>query len=108
LEKTYDLREPARISTIASSSRKAFTCFSKVAYLFDDRLKDEGSLRIVGRLSADVLDAPFPLVTKKVEAEAVFCGHNLCKQICAEADPLRCVDQTLEDRVLDTLSAIFA
>jgi len=72
------------------------------------QLKNEGGFRIVGELGSDVFHASSPLVSEKIEAEAVLTGVGFRHKACPEHDPLRGVHDALEDGVLHPLPVIFA
>jgi hypothetical protein len=53
-----------------------------------------------------VLDTAFPVVAEEIKAQAVFLRIRHGSERCAESHPLGGINQTLEDRILDALSAI--
>ena len=73
-----------------------------------ERSQNEWTFRIVGDLGADVLDAPLPFRSEKVEAEAVLFGISLQQETRPKHHPLRRVHEALEDRVLHALAMILA
>src|ERR1017187_2771940 len=72
------------------------------------RLKNERPLRVIGKLRAHVLDAPFPFGSEKIEPEAVLSWIGFRHQARPKHHPLRGVHDTLEDGVLYPLPTIFA
>jgi hypothetical protein len=53
-----------------------------------------------------VFDAAFPVVAEEIKAQAVFLRLHHGNELCPECHPLGGIDQTLENRILDALSAI--
>jgi hypothetical protein len=70
--------------------------------------ENERTLRIVRELGTNVLDAPFPFRPKKVKPEAVLSGISFRQEASPKHDPLGSIHETLEDRVLHSLTVIFA
>jgi hypothetical protein len=55
-----------------------------------------------------MFDTAFPVVAEEIKAQTVFLRIRHGKERCAECYPLGGINQTLEDRVLDALSAVLA
>ena len=69
-------------------------------------LEDQRTLGVVGWLCAYVFYAAFPIVAEEIKAQAVFVRIRHGDERCAKRNPLGGINQTLEDGVLDALSAI--
>ena len=73
-----------------------------------ERSQNEWTFRIVGDLGADVLDAPLPFRSEKVEAKAVLDGIGFRDKGRPKHNPLGGIHETFEDGVLHPLAMIFA
>ena len=73
-----------------------------------ERSEDEWAFGIVGDFGANVLDPPLPFRSEEVEAKAVLHWVGFRHQAGSQNHPLGCIDETLKDRVLHSLSMIFA
>ena len=70
-------------------------------------LNDEWTFRVIGWLCSHMFHPLFPIAAKEVEAQAVQIFINFINQTSAQVSPLRGVEQTLENRKLDPLAAIY-
>src|ERR1019366_619840 len=86
-------REPPRFPMSASPSRSS---------------NHQRPLRVVRRLRPHMLHPSLPVVSKKIEPQAVFGGAYLLHQIRPHPDPLGRVHQALKHRILHTLPAVLA
>ncbi len=71
-------------------------------------LDNHRPLRIIAGLCTGVFNAFLPVLTQKVEAQAVCFGIDYVGELLPQFDPLGWVDETLENGMLDTLATIFA
>ena len=71
-------------------------------------LKDEKSLRIIGRFGPHMLNTVFPVCPEKIKPQTVFLRIHALQQIDAQGYPLGRVHHALENRKLHPLSPVLA
>ena len=77
-------------------------------FVLESALNYQIALGIVGVVFPDCIDFLFPLVSRKVESDAVVLGVDDVLQFQFEFGVFRIVDEALEHRILHALSVIFA
>ena len=59
-------------------------------------LGDQRPFRIIGRLGAEMLDAPRPIAAEKIISKTVFLWIDFVLQLRFQGDPHRRIDKTFE------------
>ena len=103
LEKFNDVRELGALRTLPGLRGRLG--FARPVCCGSD---DERAVEIGGRFRSMMLDAPFPVRSEHVEAQAVFAFLELRQEPRAELRPLRWIDVALEHRELHPLPVVQA
>ena len=83
-------------------------CFRFAQALSECRSNDHRAFGIIGCFRAEMFYSSFPFCTQKVKAETVVVQVCLGQQLGSQHRPLRWIDETLEDGILNPLSSVFA